>query len=83
MEQTPEEIETVLINLIKRTVGYSEILDKNAFMVGATVALSKAYAFYENEIHKLKVQVSHYKEAHKGTDTDIRALTRIIKKYSE
>lgn len=67
----------------QKTAGYSEAQDKKSFMVGVSVALSKAETHYEEEIKLLKMQVDYYKSHCDIYAKDLSTLTSIISRYTE
>ena len=67
----------------KQTVGYSEAENKESFMVGVSVAISKAITHYELEIEQLKSQINSYKSIGEIYHDDLKTLVNIISKYQE
>lgn len=67
----------------KSTIGYSEAENKESFMTGVGVAISKLEQHYEQEIKNLKNQAFSYKNAYENTRGDLKTLASIIKKYTE
>jgi hypothetical protein len=65
----------------KSTIGYSEAENKESFMTGVGVAISKLEQHYEQEIKNLKNQAFSYKNAY--FSGDLKTLASIIKKYTE
>ena len=67
----------------KSTIGYSEAENKESFMTGVGVAISKLEQHYEQEIKNLKTLASNYQNAYENTRGDLKTLASIIKKYTE
>jgi prefoldin subunit 5 len=67
----------------KSTIGYSEAKNKKSFMVGVSVAFSKAEEHYEREIETLKKQVQGYKSIYEIATNDLKTLASIVNRYSE
>jgi hypothetical protein len=67
----------------KDTVGYSEASNKEIFMVGVSVALSKAEEHYERELTQLRNQVENLNSACNTYMTDLKNLATIVNRYSE
>ena len=67
----------------KDTVGYSEASNKESFMVGVSVALSKAEEHYEKELTQLRNQIENYKSACNTYITDLKTLATIVNRYSD
>lgn len=67
----------------KGTIGYSEAQNKESFMVGVSVAFSKAEQHYEREIEKLKRQIERYMSSYENATGDLKTLASIINRYSD
>jgi hypothetical protein len=67
----------------KSTIGYSEAENKESFLVGVSVAFSKAEEHYEREIENLKRQVQGYKSSYENATNDLKTLASIVNRYSE
>lgn len=67
---------------VKNTVGYAESENKESFMTGANVALSKAEELYGEEIKQLKLLLELYKAMSVEATEDMKTLASIINKYS-
>lgn len=68
---------------VKGTVGYHEAVNKECFMTGVSVALSKAKAHYDLEIAELKRQVDGYKSSYEVAAGDLKTLASIVNRYSD
>lgn len=67
----------------KETIGFQEASNKESFMVGISVALSKAEEHYEKELTQLRNQIENYKSACSTYMTDLKTLATIVNRYSE
>jgi len=67
----------------KETIGYLEAENKESFMVGVSVAFSKAKEHYDKEIETLKRQVEGYRSSYENTKNDLKTLASIINHYQE
>jgi hypothetical protein len=67
----------------KGTIGYSEAENKESFMVGVSVAFSKAEEHYKREIENLKGQAQRYKSFYENATNDLKTLASIVNRYSE
>jgi hypothetical protein len=74
---------TILTNETKNTVGYSESTNKESFLIGVSVALSRAEAFYEKRIKDLEQEAEGWERACKSVDNDMRTLATIINRYTQ
>jgi archaellum component FlaC len=68
---------------VKNTIGYSEAENKESFMVGVSVALSKTEDHYKKEIERLTKLFQDYKLNYESVSSDFKTLTSIIHKYSD
>lgn len=66
----------------KDTLGYAEAVDKESFLTGVGVALSKTTEYYDKRIEILNIQIESYKQLYENTVMDLTSLASIIKKYS-
>lgn len=67
----------------KNTIGYSEANNKESFMVGVSVAVSKAEEHYEKELTGLRNQVQNYRNEYDRCEKDLKTLASIINRYSD
>lgn len=72
-----------ILNDTQNTVGYHESDNKNEFMKGADVAISKAKTLYEEKIKAIEQDRDRWRRDYKALKTDMDALTSIITKYSD
>lgn len=72
-----------LLEDARKTVGYHESDNKNEFMKGADVAISKAQTLYEEKIKALEQDRDRWEKACETIKTDMYTLTSIITKYSD
>ncbi len=75
-----EDIIQEIKNYAQNTVGYNEAFNKNSFMVGVSVATSKAIEIYEKKIQQLEAY--NWKGKYEAVKDDITSLTAILDKYS-
>lgn len=79
MEKTIREgIETN----VKNSVGYMEAENKDSFMIGVSVAISRAEQHYEPLINQLKDANKNIQQGFYDIWNDIITLQTIFRKYS-
>lgn len=66
----------------KDTLGHSESENKDSFMTGVGVAISKLEIHYEQEINNLKRQVERYRVSCEDMTNELKTISSIIKRYS-
>lgn len=74
-----EEIE--ILNTTKNTVGYRESGNRDEFVKGAQVAISKASDYYKKNIYELTRQLKYEKGCHESAVKDLQTLNSILNKY--
>lgn len=67
---------------VKNSVGYSEATNKEAFLIGASVAFSRSEEFYESTIKSLTSQLENWKSSCESVTDDIKTLVGVIDKYN-
>lgn len=80
---TNKELRKQIELATKDTIGYSEAINKESFMVGVSVALFKAEENYEKELTQLRNQIENYKSACNTYITDLKTLATIVNRYSD
>ena len=78
-----KKLQDVINDSIKSTVGYSEVENKESFMVGANVAFSIAEKLYAPEIENLRRKMATYKSAYENTKKDLKTVSSIINRYAD
>jgi hypothetical protein len=66
----------------KSTIGFKEAENKESFMVGVNVAISKTTEHYEKEIDKLKMLIKSLKSSSEYYRNDLETLSDIINRHS-
>lgn len=77
------EIHTQITNSAKDSVGYNEAVNKDSFMIGASVAASRAETIYEAKIKELETSLTLYKGMSENAHADFITLSKILRKYDE
>jgi hypothetical protein len=70
-----------IIDSVKNSVGYSEAVNKDSFMVGVSVAFYRAEDYFSNQIASLNSRLEGYKAASEDVDKDMKTLVSILDKY--
>lgn len=66
---------------VKNSVGYSEAVNKESFMIGASVAFSRSEDFYKSTIESLTTQLNGWKHSCESVDADMKTIVTILNKY--
>jgi hypothetical protein len=67
----------------KETVGYSEAVNKESFMTGVSVAISKLEIKYKHQIEQLEQQLKYSKINSETYEKDLKTLASIVNRYSD
>lgn len=67
----------------QNTVGYSEAVNKESFMIGVSVAFSKTEEQFLIELESTKKLLESYISMYEDVSNDMKTLTGIIGKYSD
>ena len=67
----------------KDTIGHEEAENKISFLVGVSVATSKAWEYFEEQIKDLEIERNTYRTMHQEVKSDIVKLCSIIERYSD
>jgi hypothetical protein len=67
----------------QNTIGYAEAVNKESFMTGVSVAISKLEIKYKRQIEELEQQLKYTKINSETYEKDLKTLASIVNRYSE